>query len=193
MPTNYPYNEGMTRVISQNATSNKYIRDVIGNKTDTSFSNGTTSPSIIGHLTAGYHHVHDSAKVYPTGAGDYGADPITLTASATTNWLHGSKTEVVPVNGITSWFDIHWIIVSSMADADDYELRVFKGGIGEETEIGRIAFSRNAVQDRSSYPLPIQIPPQMPNTRISMSLASGTANTSTAQIKIYYHTYPDIN
>lgn len=117
---------------------------------------------------------------------------MTLTVHDTTSWLHGDKTEIVPADTITSWFDIHWIIVSNMADADDYEIRVYKGAVGEEEEIGRIAFSRNAVQDRSSYPLPIQVPPQNANTRISMSLASGTANTSTAQVKIYYHTYPDI-
>jgi len=185
------FNEGFTRVATQNSSNNTYIRDVIGNKTDKSFSNGGSTPSIIGHLTAAYHHIHNGAKVWPTGAGNYGASPIQLTAGAEI-WLHGAKTEIIPsVGGIGVWFDIHWVIASNSSDADDYELRVYSGAALNETELGRIAFSRNAVQDRSAAYVPIQVPPSPANTRISMSLASATPGR-TCDIKLYYHTYPDI-
>lgn len=43
---------------------------VIGTKEDKSFSNGVTNPTVIGHLKAGYYHIHDSAKVWPSGPQD---------------------------------------------------------------------------------------------------------------------------
>jgi len=178
--------------INKSYTEEQYIQDTIGNRQDTSFSNGNTHPSIAGSLKANYYHVHDSAKVYPTGAGELGADPVPIASEAVTPWTHGVKTQVVPVNIIDKYFDIHWIIVSNITEADDYELRVYKGASESEIEIGRIAFSRNATQDRASYPLPIQIPPQAPNTRISMSLACGDGDGASCEVKIYYHTYPDI-
>lgn len=255
-----------------NSTENSYLRDAVGNKSDNSFSNviGTGSePSVLGHLRANYYHIHDRAKVYPSGYGaitaeaigaagtgyvalevvtavqtggsdatftidtvgasgevtavtrltagtgyetaagvtttggsgtgltldlttdyEYGKAPIELTAGASA-WLHGVKTEVVPTNGIASVFDIHWVIASNASAAADYELRVYSGLSGSEEEIARVAFSRNAVADRSAAEVPVQIPPRAANTRISMSLACSSVS-ETCHVKIYYHNYPDI-
>jgi len=169
-------------VPSENGIDNNYIQDVIGNKGDNSFSNASHTPSIIGHLTAGYHHVHDSAKVHPPLA-----DPITLTA-AIAAWTYGDPVEIVAANAINKWLDIHWIISTNPSAAGDYELRLKNG----DTIIGTIAFGRSSVQDRGSVYLPIQIPPQPANSQITAELASGNETADTCQIKIYYHTYPDI-
>jgi hypothetical protein len=182
-------------VPAENGSDNLFLRDVVGNRNDHSFSNGMTAPTVIGHLTAGYYHIHDSAKVWPTGTGDdadKGADPITLTSANGTEWLHGAKTQIVPADQIPVWFDIHWLVIGGAASADDYEIRVYKGLAEAEIEIGRVAFSRNAVQDRATVYIPIQIPPQHAGNRISASLACGAGNGATCNIKIYYHTYPDV-
>jgi len=254
------------------STDNNYIQDVIGNRSDKSFSNAASHPTLAGSLKAGYYHVHDRAKVWPSGYGailtvelvptaggsgytlndvltvvqtgasggtvtasavadgvvteitlttggtgyiadsglattggtgtgctieiatsDYylGKDPIQLTAGASA-WLHGAKTEIVAANAIGVWFDLHWVAVSNVSTADDYEIRVFSGAAFSEVEIGRVAFSRTAAQDRSSVYIPVQVPPEAANSRISASLACKAADERTCEVKFYYHTYPDI-
>ena len=167
-----------------NSGANVTIRDVIGNREDTSFSggNGGGHPSVVGHLTAGYYHVHSPAKVYPTLA-----DSITLTASATA-WTLGTKVQIIPADTIATWFDIHWILVHSISATDEYELVLWAD---DDTEIGRIAFVKTAAQAQEGN-LPIQIPPQPAGTKISASLAC-KAGGNTASIKLYYHQYPDIS
>jgi len=186
---------GFHIVPTANSAANINLRDVIGNKTDKSFSNAASTPSIIGHLIAAYYHVHDSAKVWPTGVGanaTKGADPITIASNNGTAWLHGTKVEVVPAATITTWFDIHWLVIGNAAEADDYEMRIYKGALAAEVEIGRVAFSRAAIQDRATVYIPVQIPPQQPNTRISASLACSDGDGAACALKFYYHAYPDI-
>jgi hypothetical protein len=173
-------------VPTQNSDADETMRDVIGSKQDTSFSGGAheNGPSLVGHAKAGYYHVHSSAKVYPSLS-----NSITVTTSATA-WTLGTIVEIVPANAITSWFDIHWILVHAISATDEYELVLYKGASESEIEIGRIAFVKTAAQSQEGN-LPIQIPPQAPNTRISAALAS-KSGSDTASIKIYYHLYPDI-
>lgn len=177
-------------VPNQNSTDNLSISDVIGNKDDSSFSDSSLTPSVIGHLVAQYYHVHDSAKVYPVGAG-----PVTLTDKndgGGTPWGHGAKTQVVPASTIATKFDIHYIVISGISAADDFELMVYKGGAASEVLIGTIAFSRDATFLAPSQSHPIQIPPQAADERISMSLASSGSDGKTCDVKVYYHQYPDI-
>ncbi len=261
-------------VPDKNSTGNVSVRDVVGNREDKSFSDAAAHPSLAGALKAGYYHVHDKAKVWPSGYGaitsieaspvaggtgyeegdvvltvvqegasggtvtatvnssgvvtgvvlltagtgyrvespletvydgdgegctidvdgsdfDLGKDPVELTAGASA-WLHGNKIEVVPADKIGAWFDIHWLVASNVSAADDYEVRVYAGAALSEIEIGRVSFTRNAANDRSATYVPIQVPPQPGNTRISMSLACKSADARTCEVKIYYHTYPDM-
>jgi hypothetical protein len=163
----------------------EFLQEMVGNREDKSFSNGTNHPSVLGALKANYYHVHDKAKVYPTLA-----DSINIVSDAAA-WTLGAITEVVPANAITKWFDIHWIIVHQISGNDEYELVVYKGAALAEEEIGRIAFGRISNFDASNN-FPIQIPPQAANTRISMALASKGTVARNIDVKIYYHTYPDI-
>jgi hypothetical protein len=168
-----------------NSGDNDLLRDVVGNKEDTSFSGGSHSgnPSVVGHLKAGYYHIHSSAKVTPSLA-----NSIVLTSGAA--WTLGNKIEIIPAAGVgsmTKWFDIHWVVVHSISAIDEYELVLWAN---DNTEIGRICFVKTGAMAQEGN-LPIQIPPQAPGTKISASIAS-KSGADTVSIKLYYHEYPDI-
>jgi hypothetical protein len=159
---------------------------VIGNLTDTSDTNNSSRfPTLMNYNKATYYHVHAPAKVYPTLA-----DPVTLTAGEAA-WELGADIEIIPANTITKPFDIHWINVHTISNNDEYELILYgKTGAAAAVEIGRIAFNRIDNFTRIIN-LPIQIPVQAANNRISAKLACKSANAYTAAVKIFYHEYPD--
>lgn len=183
--------EIQSQVPTANTEDNALTRDVIGNKQDKSFGDYVSHPSVIGHLKAGYYHVHDSAKLYPTGDATHGADPITLTSGSGEAWLHGAKAQIIAADAIATAFDIHWVLISEISAVDDYELRLYAGAAESETLIATIGFARssNFSQEGSQ---PIQIPPQPAGTRISASLACGDGDGATCKVKLYSHSYPDI-
>lgn len=178
------------KVVEVDSTDNDSYRDVIGNKEDKSFSdiaNHGSSPSIIGHLTAGYYHVHDAAKLYPKLAD---AVPINNEAAsiAAGAWTEGDKQTIIPASTLTKNFDIHWIKIFSISDNDEYVLTLYNG----DTEIGCVGFAKvnNFI---SHVDCIIQVPPQPANSEIKATLAAkaGTS-TRTVTLKIFYHEYPDM-
>ncbi len=130
-----------------------------------------------------YQHVHQPAKVYPSLA-----DPIPLVSATGAAWDVGTITEIIPASTITTWFDVHFINISSIDAVDDYELILYKGGAGSEEEIGRIAFSRSSTFAQEGN-RPIQIAPLPPNTRVSAALACGDGDGAACNVKLYYHQY----
>ena len=180
-----------TNTPNENGVGNDTLADVIGNRQDKSFSNRSfivsgIGASVIGHLKAGYFHIHSSAKVYPSLA-----DAIVLTTDAS-GWTYGTKVEIIPSSTITVNFDIHWAIIGEISAVDEYELSIYKGTAGNEEVISTIAFNRSTAFAQEGN-LPIQIPPQLANQRISAALACKSANARTCSIKLYYHEYPDIS
>ena len=97
-------------VVSENSSKNKSIKDVIGNKNDTSFSDGSNTPSLIGHLVAAYNHIHDKARVYPRTSDNVPAAFLTVTGSATA-LTYGSWAEVTGYDSKTLLSDIHFIFI----------------------------------------------------------------------------------
>lgn len=168
--------DGLHDVPSADSADNNYIRDVVGNKGDDHL--GTSLISIVHTLI---EHVHSEQKVYPELA-----DPITL-ESASGAWNLGTIVEIVPVDTITSDFDIHFIAFSSANATDDYEIKLYSGLGGAEVEIATTKTYKQAVQ-AGSAPSPITTPIQSANTRISAALASGTGS-DTIDITIFYHEY----
>jgi len=165
-----------------NVNANSTMSDVIGNKDDANLA-GPGSDSLYG--IAGfmaYYHVHSPAKVYPNLA-----NPVNVVAGVGA-WTFGAYTEIVPENGITEAFDIHWVHTSEISAVDNYQLELYSGTVGNEVLIGSIAFSRDSNQVQTASQ-PIQIPPQPANTRITARLASGTGSDN-VDIKFYYHEYP---
>lgn len=126
-------------------------------------------------------HEHSVQKVYPPGA-----DAITLTGAAGA-WAEGAKTEIVPANGITSNFDIHWATIVGGAN-DQYEIYLYAGGVGAEVLIATIPFQRVGVQT-AAFQAAVMTPIIAANQRISASCASSGGGAATCTLKLSYHTY----
>ncbi len=149
---------------------NSEFRDVIGNKQDVATSGSIYALAIkaAGHL---------QGKVYPTLA-----DGVVVTAGAA--WVLGAFVEIVPVNTITSLFDVHAISVEDISANDVYEVVLYAA----EVEICRARFTKNANFD-SVQNVPVMMAVQPANTQIKAKIASSTG-ADTATISLMYHTYP---
>jgi hypothetical protein len=166
-------------VSAKNSAANVGIRDAIGNKTDDSL--GTSIFSLLYRLVRPGHSV---GKVYPLLA-----NPITLT-KAVNAWVafSASKTEIIPVNTVTSPFNIHFILVSTLSAVGDYVIALYSGAAGAEVLIGYVPASRSATGTTEGL-VPATTTAVPANTRISAALTSGNAAADTARIKVFYHEY----
>lgn len=161
-----------------NSDSNKTPADVIGNKND-----DHTGDSIKADTYTIEEHIHSKSKVYPTLT-----DGVTLTAGAA--WVLGVFAEIVPLNTITLDFDIHYVSIEDISANGVYELVLYSDadGIGgDEVEIGRVRFTRNAIQS-ATLNVPMTTPIVSANSQIKAKLAGSNAG-QTAVISIFYHTY----
>lgn len=165
--------EALHPVPAQNAVTNTNMRDVIGNKLDD--EDGT---SVYSKLYKVDTHVHGSQKVYPTLANGV------VVAGAADAWTLGNFVQIVPVNTITSPFDIHYINISNASAADTYELVLYAA----TTEIGRLRMTRaSGVQQVN--PVPFMTPIQPANTQIQAKVASSSGGADELTISIFYHLY----
>ena len=165
-------------VPSQNSADNVNIEDVVGNKLDDEAGDSIYSKSYI--INA---HFHSASNVYPTLA-----DGVTVTATANAWTDLGTIVEVVPINTITSPFDIHFIGVEGVSANDVYELVLYSGASESEVEIGRVRITKTANQDGTEN-TPFQTIIVPANTRISAAISSAAALANTATISVFYHTY----
>lgn len=141
------------------------------------------SESVLAYLQTGYYHVHGATFVYPDKA-----NPVQLT-SAIASWADtGNKIEIIPINTIIKNFDLHWCSVSEIS-ADLWGIiDFFRGGIGEEIKIGSVDVSRTSNFSREGA-IPVQVPQQIANTRISARFSDSTTSARTVRIKLYGHVY----
>ena len=174
--------------VDKNSTANTEIKDIIGNKQDHSFSNYQNHPSVVGHLKAGYYHIHDSAKLYPKLADAVPIDNDDGAGSPAGAWTEGDKQTLIAANEISKPFDIHWVKIFSISDNDEYVLTLYNG----ETEIGCVGFAKfnNFISHLDTI---IQIPPQAANSAITATLAAkGGVAARDIIVKVFYHEYPDV-
>ena len=153
------------------------INEKIGNSTDIWNGNST----VLGYANVSYKHVHNPAICYPTLA-----DGITINTSSTA-WTLGDFTEIIPANTINVEFDMHFINFEDSSTTGVYELHLFSGEVGEEVLIATIRTSRDANQSGITS-VPVQVPVQHANARISGRLASDGGNRNVT-LSVYYHTY----
>jgi hypothetical protein len=114
-------------------------------------------------------------------------DGIVITGGADA-WALGNFAEVIPAGAITSEYDIHYVVFEGASATDIYELVLYQGALGAESEIGRIRVDRESAQSGVSN-APIQIPALAANTRISAKVASKSGGNDTVTISVYYHLY----
>ena len=167
------------------AVDNDFIQDVIGNKSDSSYSNAVIDASIIGLLKGIMNNFNAPTKIYPTGLGvneDKGADPIPVTSDDIMPWQHGAVTEVIPVDTVDEFFSIRGIIVTGVTADDEYELRLYQGTPPASVEIGRIAFKGLVIVPNNILPINTEL--IIPNTEIGASLACADGDGAAAAIKI---------
>jgi hypothetical protein len=141
---------------------------------------GNPDKTLLAYSNAAYQHIHAPAKVYPTLL-----NGVTINGGAGA-WELGINTEIIPANAITMAFDIHFINVEAASANDTYEL-VFYAGAGDGTEIGRVRTVKQSTPAGANN-VPIQIPAQPANTRISAKLASATGGDNIT-ISVFYHGY----
>jgi hypothetical protein len=149
----------------------------IGESTDVWSQDGT----VLGYTNVAYQHVHQSAKCYPTLANGV------VIAGGVGSWVLGNFVEIVPSNVIIFPYDIHYIVIENASANDVYEIVLYSGTLGNELEIGRVRTKRDSAVAGAPN-VPIQIPPQAPNTRISAKVASSTGGDSVT-VSLYYHQY----
>lgn len=137
--------------------------------------------TLLGYQNSLYQHVHKPSKCYPTlGNG------VTIAGGAGA-WALGNFVEFIAANTITNAFDIHWINFESASANDVYELVLYAGTAGNEVEIGRVRTYKTATTS-GAINVPIQIPAQSANTRISAKLASASGGDNVT-ISVFYHIY----
>lgn len=160
------------------STDNNWFVDVLGQKGDT--HNGKSIYALLHEMN---DHLHTPSKVYPTLA-----DGVVVTAGAA--WTLGAFAEIVPINTITSDFDIHHISIESLSANEVYELALYYGPT--DIECGRTRITKNANQDGTmNIPIltsTVEHKPLPANSRIRAKLATA-GGTDTATISIFYHPY----
>lgn len=144
-----------------------------------SFGNNT----LYGYAATGYYHIHGASFIYPDKAA-----PVTLT-SAVASWGEtGSLIEIIPADTIIKAFDLHWCSISAISASLDGVIDIFAGGISEEVKIGSVDVVRTSIFSREN-PVPVQIPQQAANTRISCRFTDSTTSARTVKVKFYGHVY----
>lgn len=140
--------------------------------------------SLMAYLRTGYYHVHGASFIYPDKA-----NPVTLTSAATPAWaITGNKIEVIPANAITKDFGLHWCSVSNISAELYGVIDIFAGGVGAEVQIGAIDVVRTSISSRESA-MPVQVPQQPANTRISCRFSDSTIIARTVEVRFYGHVY----
>ena len=125
-------------------------------------------------------HLHSAQQVAPSAGA-----PITLTSGVGV-WTLGDFSNDFIANGVVAnTFDLHWIAISAADSNVWYEIVLYCGAT--DIECARVAFGRTAVFTNSiSVPVMTVILPAGIRIRAKMMDSAGG---STANIKVFYHTY----
>lgn len=151
---------------------------VIGNLYDTH-----SDSSIYSRTELLNEHIHSVCQCYPTLAAG-----ATITAGAGAWTLSAAYAVVIPTNTIPYDFDIHFINVETLSANASYELVLYGGADGSEIEIGRVRFTRTAVNEAANNVV-INTPVQAAGTQIKAKLASSNAAGPNVTVSLFYHRY----
>jgi hypothetical protein len=163
------------RVSCPSSEDDYTINNVIGNKRDS-----CNCDSIYGRLLKIKNHLHTKSKTYPTLS-----DGVVVT-SHSNSWTLDGAVEIIPANTVTSSFYIHWIVIEEVGTNDIYEISLYSGLSGEETELGAIRVAKTTVAGNGSSSIYFQCEEIPANTRISAKCASKKGGGSIT-ISLAYH------
>lgn len=141
------------------------------------------SESLMAYAATGYYHVHGASFVLPKYAA-----PVTLTSAEAAWATTGNLIEVIPANTITKNFDLHWASISEISIALDGIIDIYAGPADAPVLIGCVDVVRTTNFSRENA-VPVQIPQQPANTRISCKFSDSTSSARTVRIKFYGHVY----
>jgi len=139
--------------------------------------------TILAYMQTGYYHVHGASFVLPNKA-----EPITLTSSAAAWSETGTLMEIIGAGAITKPFDMHWASVSNISFVLDGMIDFFAGPVDAPVWIGAVDVVRTVNFSRENA-MPLQVPQQLANTRISARFSDSTTSERTCRVKIYGHVY----
>ncbi len=122
--------------------------------------------------------LHAMQYVYPVLAAS-----VTLPADGANPWTYGALTTVVPINTITSSFNIHGISISNMSVTSSYIVKITYGAA--DTVWGYFRISRGGAAFNSSV-IQIQGAVIPANSAVKMQVADA-GGIGTLDISIYYH------
>lgn len=161
-------------------------RKILGDRfdvVDVPYTPHQIDDTLMSYTRTGYYHVHGASFLYPDKA-----DPVTITSSAASWSETGALTEVIPADTIVKDFDLHWASINEISATLYGVVDIFAGGVGEEIKIGSVDVSRTTNQAREDN-MPVQIPQQAANTRISCRFTDSTTSSRTVKVKFYGHVY----
>jgi hypothetical protein len=164
-------------------TAIKNVIGTIGDFIHVPYVVGSVYNTIMGYLQTGYYHVHGASFIYPDKV-----DPILLTSSAAAWSETGAIAEVIPANAIIKDFDLHWCSIWDISDPLYGVVDIFAGPADAPVKIGSVDVGRTANLSRESA-MPVQVPQQPANTRISARFSDSTTSARTVRVKFYGHVY----
>jgi hypothetical protein len=154
-------------VPAQNSADNVYMRDVVGNKTDTSAGNSLYS---FAQIFNNYFHVQQ--RVYPNLA-----SPVQVTSGTT--WVLGASVALVSAGMIPNAFVIDYIMATQSTTTVTYQINLYADG----NLIAEGGFTPNTY----AY-CPCKTSVIAASTEVRMQLAA-SASSYTQNFKIAYHYY----
>lgn len=160
-----------------NSVDNTYQSDAIGNKSD-----DEDGSSLYARAYKTDRHDHSIARVYPSMAAG-----IDVTKAAAL-WTLGAFAVMIPAGTITAPFDIHGVGFDAIPANGVYELVIYAGPDGGESEVARIRFARTAAGS-VELESPCQTPIIAANSQIKAKLAGSNGAATVVPISLRYHTY----
>ena len=147
---------------------------------------GNASKTVLGYSNATYKHIHNPSYVFPADC-----SLVSPVSSATADTF-GDFVELVPENGITVAFDIHWANIQDISGNGTFIVELHEVSNADlqvsEKFLGSFSVSRQSAFTRS-FQVYTQIPVVPANKRIGTRVKNSNASAETISFNVMYHDY----
>jgi hypothetical protein len=145
-----------------------------------------STKTVLGYSNSTYKHIHNPSYVYPNDC-----SLITAVTSAVANTF-GNFAQLIPENGITVNFDIHWANIQDISASGTYIVEFHEVSNADlqvsEKYLGGFSVSRQDNFTRS-FQVYTQIPVVMANKRIGVRVKKSGAGAGNVVFNVSYHDY----